>query len=75
MLRLFAKHAMVLGPSFKGLGKSWVSRFLEWHSNHPKAYNSHSLDHSRPQAGNPHTKAFYDLLEKGKAEQIEFQMN
>lgn len=53
------------GSSFKGLGGTWVKRFVARHRKELGAYWSHPLDHSRARAGNPHTKkAFYDLLEE-----------
>jgi hypothetical protein len=51
--------------SVKGLGETWVKRFVARHRKDLGAYWSHPLDHSRARAGNPHTKkVFYDLLEE-----------
>lgn len=54
-----------LGPTFEGVGKNWAERFVERNCDRLKSYWTHSLDESRAQAANPHTKkAFFDLLEK-----------
>lgn len=48
-----------------GVGRCWMTRFVERHRDRIRAHWSHALDNSRARAGNPHTKkAFFDLLEE-----------
>lgn len=49
---------------FCGVGKNWVDRFLEKHSDRLKTFFASPLERARANAANPVThKMFYDLLE------------
>lgn len=57
---------MRLGKTgFRGVGKNWVDRFLEKHSDRLKTFLASPLERSRANAANPTThKMFFDLLKK-----------